>query len=97
MEVNVPDGGSNATVWQKDYDMENSDFELIALRRVASAADELTDAIYTCDETIIPGCSFEIEFTELQAALSALPCYFEHGRYIWKEIEEDYRQDAPGG
>ncbi|MFQ5921724.1 MAG: hypothetical protein ACE5M4_02675 [Anaerolineales bacterium] len=71
--------------------------ELIALRRVASAADELIDAIYACDETRIPGCNFEIQFAELQGALSALPRYYERGRYIWKEIEEDYRQDAPGG
>ncbi len=77
--------------------MEIPGYELIALRRVAHASDELVDAICTCDEIRIPGCNFEIEYAELQAALSALPRYYERGTYIWKEIEEDYRQDAPGG
>ncbi len=77
--------------------MEIPGYELIALRRVARAADELIDAICACDETTIPGCNFEIEYADLQAALSAMPRYYERGRYIWKEIEEDYRQDAPGG
>jgi hypothetical protein len=72
-------------------------YELVALRRVAGAADELVDAIRACDETRISGCNFEIQFSELQAALNALPRYYERGRYIWKEIEEDYQHDAPGG
>ena len=72
-------------------------YKLVALRRVATAADELVEAIGACDETRIPGCNFEIQFSELQAALNALPRYYERGRYVWKEIEEDYQQDAPGG
>ena len=72
-------------------------YELIALRRVASAAEDLVDAISACAEIQIPGCDYEIEYSELQAALSALPKYYERGRYVWREIEEDHQQDAPGG
>ena len=72
-------------------------YELVALRRVAGAAEDLLDAINACDETKIPGCNFEIEYSELQAALGALPKYYERGRYVWREIQEDHQQDAPGG
>jgi len=72
-------------------------YELVALRRVAEAAEYLVDAIGACDETRIPGCNFEVQYTDLQKALSALPRYYERGIYVWKEIEEDYLQDAPGG
>ncbi|MEK6588539.1 MAG: hypothetical protein AABY97_06830 [Chloroflexota bacterium] len=77
--------------------MEVPECELIALRRVAQAAEDLVDAISACDEIRIPGCNFEIEFVDLQTALGGLPRYYEGGRYIWKEIEEDYRQNALGG
>ena len=77
--------------------MEIPECELIVLRRVARAAEDLVDAISDCEEMRIPGCDFEIEYTELLAALSALPRFYEKGRYLWKEIDEDYRQNAPGG
>ena len=77
--------------------MEIPEFELIALRRVAHAAEDLVDAIGDCEEMRIPGCDFEIEYTELLAALSGLPRFYEKGRYLWREIDEDYRQNAPGG
>lgn len=81
----------------KEDKMEIPEYELIALRRVACAAEDLVDGISDCEEMRIPGCDFEIEYTELLAALSALPRFYEKGRYLWKEIDEDYRQGAPGG
>ena len=81
----------------KENGMKIPGYELVALRRISSAAEDLVDAIAACDETRIPGCNFENQYSALQAALSALPRYYERGRYVWKEIEEDYRHDAPGG
>ena len=77
--------------------MEIPGYELTALRRVARTADKLVEAICACDEVRIPGCDFELEYTDLQAALDALPRYYEGGIYIWKEVVEDFQHDAPGG
>ncbi len=81
----------------KDNRMKIPGYELVALRRISSADEDLVDAICECDEIRIPGCNVENEYSELKAALGDLPRYYERGRYVWKEIEEDYRHDAPGG
>jgi hypothetical protein len=77
--------------------MEIPEHELRTLQAVAAAADELVDAICDCPDMQVAGCDFEFEFTALRAALSSLPNFFEEGRYIWKEIDRDFRHDAPGG
>lgn len=68
-----------------------------ALNNVVTAAEELVDAISDCPDLRIIGCDFEAEFTRLKTALSRLPRYYEGGSYIWRDIDRDYRHDAPGG
>lgn len=71
--------------------------ELESLRLVVAAAEELVDAICGCQDIHLAGCEFEHPFTQLRAALSKLPRYYEAGRYLWQEIDRDFRHDALGG
>lgn len=84
-------------IQQEGRVIELPEHELRALQGVAAAADELVDAICDCPDMQVAGCEFEFEFTALRAALSSLPHFFEEGKFIWKDIDRDYRHDALGG
>ncbi|NIN65797.1 MAG: hypothetical protein GTO63_14105 [Anaerolineae bacterium] len=71
--------------------------ELKALLRIAKTGDELAQALCDSYDVTVEGSDFEFQFAAFIRALGRSPEHCKEGRYLWKEIEEDWLQDARGG
>ncbi len=77
--------------------IEISKAEFEGFKQVIETGHDLAEALCRSYDVLVSGSDFEFEFAAFVRALDHSPEHCKEGRYIWKAIEEDWKQDAPGG